>query len=214
MRFETTIRVGGYDIPVVLPRTTEEVLDYRSFIAPRLQSAIDDPERRGFGDVVEWATQWVAEHCAEWDEIDVDTSLTTQQVHIAGLAIVAKCGTIPSVAEEIYEHGKVWGKGGCNCPKCEDPEGAMAWDGLTLKQAEKACKFTKLSMPASQLIGTVHSLEGSDLLRAPFYLYDARERFQVGIALGRRSERVKEEKIQKNRDRLENSGVLTKRRRR
>lgn len=211
MTLHANIEVGQYTLRARLPESTREVLEYRSFVGLHLERAYEG-KGPGLVRAVQWMIDWLAERVdksADW----IDKNLGTQETHIACLQIIAVAGLPPDVADEIQEWARVMGSGGCRCQICQNPERADKWDQKTRAQQEEKCRAVSISTPAQELIGCVHSLESSDMLAAPWYLYQARERYEVGQAFGRRDLQRKEEKRDKFLQALEEAGVRRPRRR-
>lgn len=205
------IEVGDHTLRARLPESTREVLEYRSFIGLHLERLFTQGGP-GQARAVQWMIDWLADRVdrdADW----IDTNLGTQETHIACLQLIAVAGLPVDVADEIQAWAKVLGSGGCQCACCKDPEKAQKWDQKTRALQEEKCRAVQVSRPAQELIGCVHSLDGADMLSAPWYLYQARERYEVGLAFGRRDVQRKKEKRDKFLSAMEDAGVRRPRRR-
>lgn len=205
------IEVGGETLRARLPESTREVLEYRSFVGIHLERAFTQGGP-GLTRAVQWMIDWMADRVdrdADW----IDENLGTQETHIACLQIIAIAGLPVDVAQEIEKWAQVMGSGGCQCAICQTPEKAEKWDQKTRAMQKEKCRTASISHPAQELIGCVHSLDGSDMLNAPWYLYQARERYEVGLAFGRREIQREREKRDKFLQALEEAGVRRPRRR-
>lgn len=211
MRLLTDITVGDQTIRVALPETTREVLTYRSFIAPRVQLALDSDRAAGLTDAVIWSIEWLADKCVEVDQDWLDEHLSPLEIHLACMEIVGAVSTPDDVAREIYENGKVLGLGGCQCAACREPEKVDKWDEKTREIVLRSCKFNDLSPVADHIIGTIHGFSDDPLIDCPHWLYDAIQRWKIGKAVGARERRRKEEKRQKMKSALRSAGKLRRR---
>lgn len=206
MRFATEIEIGGEMIPATLPSTMREVIVYRHFIDARIVQAAKDPAWEGFGDAVAWAVEWLAQYLdrpADW----IDENISLLDIRLACLDLIALAGNLPDIADEIQEHGRFRGEGGCSCKICEDPEAAQNWDDKTYEIWSESCKFRRLSIEASGLVGLVHGLEGVDVMNTPYFVYHARESYQIGYSYGVAKRMRKEEQRRKFHDRLSQAGL-------
>ena len=208
----STITVADHDLRVSLPETTREVLEYRSLIAPRLEKAWREKKSSGILVAVEWAISWL-ERYLDKDAAWIDEWLTPWELHCCCLQVIELSAILWEVAEEVETWAKMIGEGGCQCAICENPEKSKDWDERTLEMNQKNCRWVEVSLEAQSLIGCVHSLQGSDMLQAPWYLYQARERYEIGLAMGRRSAQKKDEKRERFLKEMEKAGVRTRRRR-
>jgi hypothetical protein len=209
----TTITAHDLTLRVRLPESTREVLEYRAFIAPRLIAAHKSDDHAGLTQAVEWVISWLSRYC-EQDEEWLDLTFSVWEMHALCLEVIDRACIPQKTAEEVEAWSRMMGEGGCQCKICEDPEKARTWDEVTYQNALKGCKWVEVSLEAQEMIGCVHSLQGSDMLHAPWYLYHARERYEIGLAMGRRAKQKTEEKREKFLQGLEEAGLRTPRKRR
>lgn len=203
---KVVLAVDEFQIECMIPASTKEVLEYTTFIGPKLSAAIRHPESRGLLQAMTWAMEWISSYSNrgfDW----FDENLTALQIHQTCNRLISVATVDSHLTEEVKSFAEVIGAGGCECSLCENPEKAKQWSKETRDLWKKKCNYKEISNEASHMIGTVSSIEGADPLSMPYYLYDLREHYLIGINTGRARKHREREKKQKVMDRLKEAGI-------
>lgn len=197
--------VAGEEIDVLIPQDTKKVLEYTSFILPTLHLCEDGDNTEEYLQCIRWQIVWLSELLGksfDW----VDENLGPYEITVLCAKVIEKASIKKQVKDEIQEYAKVIGLGGCECAICVNPD-SQKWSEKTYNVWKNKCKFSSISTVANSLLGKIHSVEKADPLSLPFYLYDLRECYLIGLYLGRAKKERDRKKDEKLMRRLKEAGV-------
>lgn len=179
-----TIEVGGDAVRISLPSTAREVLEYVSFLAVRHDETIGG-EMEGHADAVANIVAWLGRYIAggpDW----VDEHMTPGQIASTAGDIVAAASMPSDTLDAIREWAKVVGSGGCECPKCEDPEKFDEASERTRQIVLEQCRFRDVDDGAVSVAANTRAARDGDLLDGPWWLYQIHNAVETGLYLGRK----------------------------
>jgi hypothetical protein len=192
----------SYDGRVFLlraPATALDVLNADIFLASHLQEWVSAFR-------LAQLVAWCAEHCEGATADDVD------ELGLAGIlalrdAIVENAGLPARTLDAVQRYYAVLYSGGCECAICK---GSDRLDKLTeaqLARVRSTCLFDGVTNADKALADVAYTLEGVDVLRGPWWMYQLHVRRISGINRGQ-SERVeKEAAARKVKETLEARGL-------
>jgi hypothetical protein len=181
------------------PATAMDVLNADVFLLSHLQSEVSAFR-------LAQLVRWCAEHCDNATAEDID-ELGVVGVLAMRNAIIDCAGLPGRALEAVQRYYSVMYSGGCECAVCKGSDRLAKLTPEQLDRVKATCLFAGVTDNDKALADVAYTLEGVDVLRAPWWMYQLHVRRLAGINRGQADRAQKEADARKAKEALEARGL-------